>query len=377
MFAMFGLFGGNKGERIALFDVSSSSVRAAYALVVPGAPLRIIFETKVGIEAGPTTVGDAPMLRAMDAALRELREKGAPLLRKATGSGSASRAYASVCAPWQKTNLRTESRVEDKPFTVTEGFIREALGKEQPAKGHVLTEEAVVATLLNGYETHAPVGKKASHAEVIVLSASMGEETYSLMRRALASFSASREVRFSSFASVAFRALHQAFPHEGDYLALRVSGEATELAAVKRGFPLSTGAIGIGVNAFSRAARESGISSAVGADQGVIDREKSEKLDQGLKDAEAAWTAEITSTLQGFAAAHALPRTVFLLTDEEALGFFSRLLNSPDLHRLWLSDEPLSVIPLDSKHFASLVVRDAPFSENAPIDLLALHASAI
>ena len=371
---MFGFLNNKSLERIAFVDVSSSSVRAAYALMAPGKPVRIVYETKIGIEGAGATVGDTPMLRALDAALRDLRSEGGPLLRKAAGSGSASRVVASVCAPWQHTALRVETIIEEKPFTVNEGHIRSAFGKAPPAPGHIQTEETVVATLLNGYETGKPVGKRAVRAEIIVLSATMGEETYAIMRRTLAGLAESHQVAFSTFASVSYRSLRSAFPHQEDFLTVRVSGEASEFCFVKRGFPISTGAVAEGLNSFSRAARESGISAygEAGPEKGIIDRSRSAALHGKLEEAEKAWVAETRETLRSLAASHALPRTVFLLTDDEARGFVTRLLDAPELHSLWLSDEPLSIVALDSRHFSSFILRDRSFAGNAPLDLLAV-----
>lgn len=373
---MFGLFGNSNGERVALIDVSSSSVRAAYAVYTSRAPVRIVYETKVPIDVMQAAVADASMLRALDEALRILRSEGAPRLRKATGHGSVHRVVTSICAPWQRASLRVEVVENEKPFVFSESHLKEAFGKAPPGPGHIQTEETVVATLLNGYDTTSPLGKKAKRAEIIVLSASMAQETYEIMRKTLASFSHARDVLFSTFASVSYRAIRSAFPLQKEFLALRVSGEATELSFVKRGFPIATGAVSVGLNTFSRAAREGGVSTYAdaAADTGIIDREKSAVLHGKLEVAEQAWVQGVRESLRSLAASHALPRTVFLVTDDEARGFISRLINASDLHSLWLSDEPLSVIALDATHFTSFIVRDTPFSGNAPVDLLSVAA---
>ncbi|MGB4076346.1 MAG: hypothetical protein WBK28_01410 [Minisyncoccia bacterium] len=376
---MFGLFSTNALERVALVDVSSSSVRAAYALIGKSAPVRIVYETKVPIEVEKTGGANTSMLRAVDAALRNLRSEGAPKLHALTGSGAAHQAFTSVCAPWQRATLRTVTKTEEKPFVVTEELIRNALTSEPVPEDKVRTEEAVVATLLNGYETHKPVGKHTERSEIIVLSSLMDKDTHTLIERGLGSFSESHKVSLASFSSVSFRALSTAFPHESDYLTLRVSGEATELSFVKRGFPLATIAVPIGIQSFMRAAHESGISvfSEPTKGEDIIDREKNEKLHRALLEIEQKWTEAFGDTLRGIASTHALPRTIFLLADEEARGLLARLIDAPELHTLWLSDEPLTVIPLDSKHFASLISRDTPFGGNTPIDLLALHARTL
>ncbi len=367
-----GLFGEkNKSRSVVLIDVSSSSVGGAYARVSDTAPAALFYTVRVPLETTSSDVPAALMLRGLDAVLRDLRKNGAPILHRRTGSGSVQAVIASVGAPWQNTSVRAETVVEDKPFVFTDSIIQAAKKKEPTAEGSFRTEESVLATLLNGYATREPVGKRVKHAEIILLSATMEEETAKLMRRALASFSAAHDVRFSSLASVITSAVQLAFPHERDYLALRVSGEATELVFVKQGLPLFVSAIPFGLNEFARAAKSSGFSSFPdGGD--IIDRSKSAELDTGLKQAEATWTSRIATALKEFTTAHALPRTLFLVADREARDFIRRVLDVPEVHALWLSDEPLALIALECAHFSKNMACEAGVEEDLSLGLLAL-----
>lgn len=377
---MFGMFSKTKGKRVALIDVSSSSVRAAYALLSQNAPVRIVYENRVPIEVRGEGIVGTSMLRALDAALRDLKSKGGPELRKATGDGGAELAFTCVCAPWQKASVRTEKYVDEKEFLITESLIKDALSKAPDAPHETRTEEAVVATLLNGYEVHAPVGKRATNASIIILTASMEQESFGVMRRALAGVAHEGTSGYASFSSTCYRALVRAFPHEKDYIAVRVSGDATELAFTSRGFPIRTAAVAVGINAFERAAKASGLSgfsASTDTKSGVIDREGNVKLAEALQGAETSWTRAVSEVLKDFAGTNALPRTIFLVADEETTGFLARLIDSPDIHALWLSDEALSIIPLTSLHFGESVKRDKPFPRNVPVDLLALSADSL
>ncbi|HRH24034.1 MAG TPA: hypothetical protein PK109_00375 [Candidatus Paceibacterota bacterium] len=368
------LFGSkNKSKAVVLIDVTSSSIGGAYAIVSESAPAALLYTTRVAL---PTTGADVPselMLRALDEVLQDLRINGAPILHRRTGSGSVQAVVASVGAPWQTTNIRTETVVEEKPFLFTDAIIAGAKKKGEIPVGRYSSEESVLATLLNGYETPQPVGKRAKRAEIILLGATMEEETAKLMRRALSSFSALHEVRFSGLASVVSTAVALAFPHEKEYLALRVSGEVTELVFVKRGHPMFVSHIPSGLNVFARAAKSTGYASFPdGGD--IIDRTKSTELDAGLKEAEEAWTTAVATCLKEFTATHALPRTLFLIVDKEAREFIRRVLDVPQVHALWLSDEPLATIALECSHFSKNMACETGVEEDLMLGLLALVA---
>ncbi len=362
-----------KAQSVALIDITSSSIGAAYARVSPGAPAALLYTARVDIDVSGPEVPTELVLRTLDAVLRDMRQNGAPLLRRRTGSGSVSSVTVSVGAPWQELLIRTETVAEEKPFVFTQDIIDKAKKKQAIAAGRVGTQETVLATLLNGYETPTPVGKKAKRAEIILLSASMLEDTAKQTRRALASFSLLHDVRFSSFATVVSNAARIAFPHEKDYLALRVSGESTELVFVKRGFPMFVSALPSGLAEFARAAKASGFTSFPDGGN-IIDREKSTELDAGLRQAEAAWTSAIAASLQEFAANHALPRTLLLVADKEAREFIRRVLDVPEVHALWLSDEPLAIIPLECSHFSTSMACETGVEEDLMLGLLALTA---
>lgn len=367
-------FGSSKKSTSAvLVDISSSSVGVAYARITPGAPAAIIFNVRTPIETHAGDLQTPFMLRALDATLRTLREQGAPILHRRTGSGSVQNLYTHIGAPWQSSTIHLETFTDEKPFTFTESLLEKAKKQVQIPPGRFQTEETVLGCVLNGYETAHPVGKKVKHADVLVLNASMDDETAKLIRRALGSFAASREIRFSSLPTLALSTVPRAFPHEKDYMMVRVSGSATELVFVKRGFPVHAAAIPQGLQAFAEAARSSGYHSF--PDGGAsVDHTKEGELDAHFLEAKTAWTGAFRDALKTFTAAHALPRTLFLIADPEAQSFVRTMLDVPEIHALWLSDEPLAIIALVSKHFAANVGHEPDVADDLMLDMLSVQA---
>jgi hypothetical protein len=351
------LFGSKeKTKSLVLVDISSSSVGAAYARTTPNGPTVLVHSVRAPIAASSTDISTELMLRTLDGVLRDLRQNGAPALHKLSGSGS---------------EIHIETLVEEKLFTITETLLLEAKKKIKTPEGYYRSEESILGSVLNGYETPEPVGKRAKRAEIIVLSATIKEETAKLLRSTLGTFSSLHAVNFTELPSLIARAAKTVFPHEKDYLALRVSGEATELVLVKHGFPIFIATVPTGLDAFRHAAQENGFSSFPdGGDS--IDRTKSVGLDIKLADTERRWVSALITHLSTFTEKHALPRTVFLITEEHAGAFLRRVLDAPDMHALWLSDEPLAVIRLESKQFNTNVVYAHEDSDDVVLSMLGL-----
>jgi hypothetical protein len=363
----------NKAKSVLLIDIASSSIGAAYARVTPNAPAAILYSVRLPIDSTSSDMQSALMLRTLDAVLRELRQTGAPLLRRRTGSGSVHSVHVHLGAPWQEVQIEVETFADGKPFVFTEALLEKAKKAAEVPEGRFRSEEAVLGAVLNGYKTMMPVGKKVQRAEVIVLNATIEAEVAKLIKSTLGSFSLLHDVRFSSIPSLVLAAIPAAFPHEKDYLVLRVSGEATELLFVKNSFPMKYASFPSGLGEFARVAKSSGFQSFPdGGDS--IDLKQKEETDTRMTDVTRRFTSAVVQRLYEYTSAHALPRTLFLITDSEAFSVIQRALNAPDMHALWLSDEPLAIAALESKFFSEAVGHEVGVAEDLVLDLLSLKA---
>jgi hypothetical protein len=360
---MFSLFGKRSVRNIAVVDVNSTTVGAAYATYSGVAAPRIVYAQIIPVEPYGK---DAPgMLRALDALAKDMTHNGAPLLRKTTGTGEVERAVLLIGSPWQTSSLSVKVIEDEKPFLFTKAMLAEA----SPA-----LRARVMGTLLNGYEAKDPVGKRAKRAEISVLASTIDPEVERLARRAVRGIAGAAPISLVSFAETAPEVLKDYFPHERDFLALRIGLETTEIAFVKQEHLAGLVCASAGSAAFYQAAEDSGL-SAGGVVEGIIDRPKSERLQKRFEDAERAWVMTMREAFLKVASEGALPRTLFLFGDERMLPLWKRLLDAPELHALWLSDEPLSVIPLGRGSLAASLQRlDERLPSDAMLDLLCLFS---
>lgn len=369
MKSFFGFLGKPRAKNIAVIDISSASVGAAYATISGVAPPAMVFQTR--IENRSETASTPGMLRALDAVARELSTKGVSRLRSVTGSASIDTAYVLMSAPWQTSKLSVKTIEKEKQFLFTEAMLAEALAEERKTSGTT----SLIASVLNGYETPNPVGKRTTRAEIVLLSSAIDAEIEPYIKRAIRSFVGAAPLEFISFASASHLVLRGLFPHERDFLALRIGTEGSELAFIKHGHLAGIETAGAGTSLFAKAAREHGIVSPGGVsdtENGLIDKEKSQRLAERLAETERTWIGLMKETLVKIAAEGALPRVIFLFSDERTLPFFKRLLDAPELHALWLSDEPLTVIPVVPRQFFQFMRHINTDESDAVLDMLSM-----
>ena len=372
------LFSG-KTERtsVALIDINSSSVGGALAHLETGAQPTVYYTNRLPIEIHGEEDLSVAMLRTLDELATALIAKGAPVLHQETRSGHIDRVFTSIGAPWQATAVRTEHVNETKPFTFTKAFLTEITRKSSAVQeGYMLSGESVIATLLNGYEVAHPFGKKVTRAELIILSSFVQKKIADSIEKVLRKTYHTHALTLTAFAPVAYTVFRDIYPYEKDFLVLDVSGEATDTAFIKRGLLVDVASTPCGINELIRIVYDSPgalsshkISPAINMD--II---PSARFSKDVETSQKEWLDTLTATLREFSSKNALPRTLFLLTEDESRDYLKNLLDSPVLRSLWLSDEPLAIIPVLPSQFGSFIKSRAEAREDIYLSLLALFA---
>jgi hypothetical protein len=375
-----GLFGGGNRKRcsVALIDIDSVSVGGALAHYDGQKPPAIHYTTRKQIVQRPDEEPLAAMLRSLDESARELIHKGGPALRRAAGSGHLHRVIVRIGAPLQQTIIRRE-RVEDpKSFIFTRTLVRDIVRRgTQLPDTYESSEETLVATLLNGYDTPDPYGKHAKFAELIILSSYLEKTVATGVRKVLRSVYHTHALTITAFASAAYSVFRRLFPHEKNFLVLKITGEATELIFIKGGTLVKVSSLMQGINTILRQAH-SGVTQGDAGDGQLagnpLDPAQNLRFSQSVEAAQAAWLKNMEALLREFAAEQALPRTIFLVTSDDARDYFTRLLDDTSLKSLWLSDEPLRVIGISSTTLASFITNGAEAEPDVFLALMALYA---
>ncbi len=346
------LFSKKEKTSCALFDIDSSSVGGALAYAEGGAPPTICYTVRKVIQPKEHEESADAMCRTLEEVSAELIQKGAPILRQETGSGNSENILVSIGAPWQKSLIRVDVVSEKKPFVFTKAILADALRRSPYLpKGYLKSNESVVATLLNGYETSEPFGKKVGRADMIILTSFLDANVSSRVEQILRKTYHTHALTLTGFAPIAYSVFRDVYPHEKDFLVVEISGEATNIIFVKHGLLVNVANVQYGLNQLIMTAK------MVGNDA----------------EAEKMWLSKIAETLGAFAANHALPRTLFLLVEPGSLDYLRSLIDSPSLRSLWLTDDPLRVVSVVPQHFANVVKVRGEAEGDVFLQLLALY----
>lgn len=358
-FLAMGLFGKPTRQSVALIDVGSASVGGAFAHFEASEQPTVYYTARVPLERREGESAADSMLRSLGILSNILVNGGAPVLRSETGNAHIDAVVVSISAPWQETSVRVE-RVEDEhPFVFTHALMEQVTRrglKEHPER--VRTGESVISSILNGYEVENPFGKKTKRADLVILSSTLERTVASAVQKVLRQAFHTADITFTAFAPLSYAVLRDLYPHEKDFLILEVEGEQTDLAFVKHGLLTDIASLPQGTNALLQAVSSVShpeLMQTGDTERGLIDAKRNEAFASEISKVKEEWLASLTSALKGFAGRHALPRTIFLLADADARGFLEGLLDTPSIHALWLSDEPLGIIAMSPLHLSQHV----------------------
>lgn len=320
-------------ESVILIDIGTNNVAGACVQYDLGQLPTFLYTNTVPIEMHEGELRESAMLRSLRVLGEKLVREGAPVLARATGSGTATTILVSIDAPWQETTVHTEQFEEAEPFVFTQSLVDKRLDEShRESTEKVLVDESIVGTILNGYETSNPNGKRTQHASVIILTSHIARSVASHIVSTLERLYHTKNVLPIAGSSLRYQAMREVFPHEHDAIILDATNpELPSISLVRRNLIVS-----------------------------LIQATESSTADN--------WADAITEELTELAKQNPLPRTIFLLAREPEIDSLRQLLDTVDFGFLWLSDNPPKIISVLPTHI-SASVRNAT---DAPIDTVLL-----
>ena len=145
--------------------------------------------------------------------------------------------------------------VKDKPFVFTHALLSETVQKDSTIpEGFYKSDEAVIATMLNGYDISKPLGKKVNRAELIIMASLLDKKVSTAIEKVLRKTYHTHSLKLTAFGPVAYAIFRDVFPHEKDFMVLHIQNESTDIAFIKRGLLVTVSSIDHGVNDLLRKA---------------------------------------------------------------------------------------------------------------------------
>jgi hypothetical protein len=309
-----------EAESVLLVDIGTNFVAGAYVHYVTGELPALIYTERVPIEPHEKEQEEQAMLRTLKQLGEMLIKQGAPVLARVTGSGSVHMILVSVDAPWQETSVHTEHFEEIEPFTFTQSLVTKRLeaGHTTPIE-KALVDESIVGTILNGYETHSPYGKKVHRAAVIVLTSLIERRVAAGIVSTLGQLYHNKNIFPIAGSSLRYQAMRKIFPHEDNAIILDATNtEIASISLVRKGLLVSL-------------------------------------IQAKVPEGENGWVTTVTNELTEIAKQYPLPRTIFLLAHEANAEAFRKMLDTVNFSSLWLSDNPPKIVPIVRSQIMSAV----------------------
>ncbi len=312
-------FQGTRTKSIVFIDISADSVAGAYAHYKEGEVPDLLYTRRFPIEIRKDEPHERAMVRALEVLGSTIIREGAPVLIRAIGRGSPDTILVSIDAPWQNSLVRTEHFERKTTFTFTESMVTTVLEKTSVVPpGKFLVDESIIGTILNGYPTRNPYGKKVHRAEIVVLTSLINGEIATGIATLLQNLYHTKHILLIAGSSLRYQTMLKIFPHERDALIFDVAESLTSIGLVRRGLLVA-----------------------------VI-----EVPGRYIAD---SWMEQIENTLDELSKKYPLPHTIFLLAREPEIASLRKKFDVANLGKLWLSDNSPKVIAVLASHLAGSV----------------------
>lgn len=359
---------------VVVVDVRSSSVSAGYVLLEKGKQPHIVHAVQYPVEPNATEPLSEAMPRTLETVLTSLVHSGSSKVHAAGASAKSDHILVTISSPWQQSRIASVKTEKEKPFTFTHSVLEQmTAGSLEEKVGWKMVSQLVLSTFLNGYETQNPFGKEAKTVEAITLTTAVDEQVHDRIRKIIRSVFHQKHIDIYAFLPELYAVLKEVLPAQREYLICDVGSDASDIMLVKHGILVSSAVNTAGVRSILDAVHKSGLSSHAipTIEHDVVNRISNSSFQNSTEQAKDQWLGSMKSTLATIATEEPLPRLVCIVSEPSVSDFVRRLLDSPQLRSLWLSDEPLPLISLSRTQFASTVTIEGDISPALPLYVLA------
>ena len=325
---MFGIGSSKKPASKLIFTVGSGSVSAA--LVLPGVdenPPVVVWNVRQDFVVQPKVEFSRfskEMITVLTAVAEAAVKEGMPKLQGGK-LGSISLIFAS---PWHasQTNLLKFEHKESLPVNThleeMHTFLADKereIGSKVSGGTPMLMEKQVIQTLLNGYPTARPQGKRARTMESAVLISMLPSEIYRDVVAILEKVFHQKPAMVHSFMLVSFAVIRDFFAGERHFLLVDVGSEVTDVAVVRGDVLLESASFPEGKHFLLRTVaellkvdHEEAKSRVVLYRSGKSETAESKKIEAALAEVKARWQSSFEKVLGELQKHTALPNSIFL-----------------------------------------------------------------
>ena len=283
--------------------------------------------------------------------------------------GAPAKVFCVLSSPWYVSQTRTINLKQGTPFVFSEKLAESLTQKEvkifeeendakwgKASSTMRIIELKNIKTILNGYETHAPINQKAEQLEMIIFISIGSEQVLTKIESVIKKHFHGSPIRFSSFALASFTIIRDLKAEEEDFLLVEIGGEVTDISLVKKNVLRESISFPLGRNFLTRGVSES-LSSTFGEANSLISLFKhghaegdvAENLGKVLGELKAKWLKEFQNCIANISNDISIPALIYLAADKEVADFFSETIKTEQFSQYTLTESKFQITVVDTK----------------------------
>lgn len=272
-------------------------------------------------------------------------------------------AFYILSSPWCVSQTKIIKIKKDKPFEMSIDLL-ERIVSEQEKKflsddlidDSIIIEKKIIEAKLNGYRIADVYGKKTKEVELSFFLTSASESTLKELKNTAHRHFNFRSSYFHSFALSSFFAIRDIYPDKENFMYLDVHEELTDISIVKDNVFVESVSFPIGKNFFMRQLSEK-LRVSVGEAYSLMNLyfsdkcnpTTSQKIQASINLPLKTWSDNFHSVLTSLSLNMYLPRTIFIMENDELGVFLVKRLKEEKFSQFSLTEESFDVIMLDNK----------------------------
>ncbi len=349
-------------DLIAFYNISSSAVGAS--LVTMGKKPTVLFRIKQEIVLQEELDFD----RFLSSTAATIKSVTAAMQK--SGKGRPHKIFFVLSGPWYTSQTRVAKVHRDHPVKVTpelihalvdqevENFVNSQLQFEDKVLGLklVIVEREAMVVKVSGYPISRPNNAPADDLEVHIFVSGVAEMTLNTLTAPVSNAFHHQNIHYATFSFLAFDVLSGMIKDDDSFMFIDINGEVTDISIVQRGILTKVSSFPVGRNFLSRELAKAGSTTPEEAmstfrifREGHLNPVVVEKIQPALEQVKSEWLSYFNKTVEKIAHEYLLPRTAFIISEKDAVSFFSEQIEGKFNIRL-LTDRFLIEMQYAQKH---------------------------
>ncbi len=247
-----------------------------------------------------------------------------------------------------------------------------------------LIERKITRIKLNGYQTHEPLGKKASTIEVALFLSAVRKETILLIESAINRLWLDVKIQHHTFPLASFSMIRNELNNPGNFLLVHIADDITDLSIVYDEMLLDTFSFPLGKKNIIKNLEEKcnldyGLASSALSmyAKGEMHHEQLPRFTDAIQSAIKDWITHFENGCDVLTKNIAVPEVVYLIVDERIFPIFESAIKSFNLNRYTVLGNELKVCSIFKDLFEKYITYSNPVQKDFFLETEVLYINLI